>query len=142
MVGDVEDQQGHDDDHDRLEYHDEELTDDVRQEDFDTRHACEEEKGNRKSCKEKNLQKEKKKKLGQPLTPENTVEEMVKSKDRKIESRRQHSPETSPRSRMPSFLSINMAPDVRATAKKKIIVRITPGAAKSVKFGTIGPYTG
>lgn len=48
-------------------------------------------------------------------------------------------PETKHRSSIPSFRSINIAPDVRATDKKKIIVKITPGAAKSVKFGTVSP---
>lgn len=31
-------------------------------------------------------------------------------------------PDTNPRSSIPSFLSINIAPDVKATAKKNIIL--------------------
>lgn len=51
-------------------------------------------------------------------------------------------PHTRQRSSIPSFRSINMAPEVNATDKKKMIVRITPGAAKSVKFGFSTPYIG
>lgn len=70
-------------------------------------------------------------------------------------------PQTRHRSSMPSFLSINIAPEVNATDKKKIIatkemtimlrlgqvwhfqlLSITPGAAKSVKLGIWSPYTG
>lgn len=48
-------------------------------------------------------------------------------------------PITRHRSSIPSLRSINMAPDVNATDKKKIMVKITPGAAKSVKFGVWSP---
>lgn len=44
-------------------------------------------------------------------------------------------PHTKHLSSMPSFRSINIAPDVKATDKKKMMVNMTPGAAKSVKFG-------
>lgn len=44
-------------------------------------------------------------------------------------------PMTRQRSNIPSFRSINIAPEVNATDKKKIMVKMTPGAAKSVKFG-------
>lgn len=48
-------------------------------------------------------------------------------------------PETRQRSSMPSLRSISIAPDVNATDKKKMMVRMTPGAAKSVKFGVDVP---
>lgn len=48
-------------------------------------------------------------------------------------------PETRHRSNMPSLRSISIAPDVSATDKKKMMVRMTPGAAKSVKFGVVVP---
>lgn len=48
-------------------------------------------------------------------------------------------PDTRHRSSIPSFRSISIAPDVSATDKKKMIVSITPGAAKSVKFGVCVP---
>lgn len=48
-------------------------------------------------------------------------------------------PETNDRSNIPSLRSINIAPDVNATDKKNMIVRITPGAAKSVKLGMRSP---
>lgn len=48
-------------------------------------------------------------------------------------------PDTRHLSNMPSFRSINIAPDVNATDKKKMMVKITPGAAKSVKFGVWSP---
>lgn len=48
-------------------------------------------------------------------------------------------PDTRHRSSMPSLRSMSMAPDVSATDKKKMMVRMTPGAAKSVKFGVSVP---
>lgn len=48
-------------------------------------------------------------------------------------------PDTRHRSNIPSFRSINIAPEVSATDKKKMIVKMTPGAAKSVKFGDFVP---
>lgn len=44
-------------------------------------------------------------------------------------------PATKQRSNMPSLRSISMAPDVIATERKNMMVNMTPGAAKSVKFG-------
>lgn len=48
-------------------------------------------------------------------------------------------PQTRQRSSIPPLRSINMAPEVSATDRKKMMVRMTPGAAKSVKLGFWSP---